>query len=648
MDPEMTAPEGAEEHPSYEQPQPSTPENRSEGPGDSAPHGAGHEAPDAYRAEANEEHQGANEEHQGEEGRDQGSHGEPMEDAQGSPFEKVPAALQPALQRRGFTELSEVQSAVLAADSGASDLRISSQTGSGKTVALGLVVARVLVEPRGDRGPDVLVVVPTRELAQQVSTELRWLFADLQDTIVASVTGGTPIFQDKNTLRNEPRVLIGTPGRLVDHLTNENLDLGNARELVLDEADQMLDMGFREDLETILNATPSERRTHMVSATFPPGIERLAERYQRDPVSVEGTALGEANANIEHIGHLVQRSDRYTALVNLLLLAGEERVLVFVERRSDAAQVATMLSEDGFSALPLSGELAQSQRNHTLAAFRNGRATILVATDVAARGLDVPDVTTVIHTSPPIDPEVYTHRSGRTGRAGQTGRSILLAPPNRRRKLSYLLADARVDLEWRPLPPAAEVEAVLQERFRAKLGAELGKALQKEPKETLLEHANSLLEEYEGPRLVAALLARLGEKRRAKARDVGGGSGHGNERYESQPRGERYDQGSVSTPGMVRFFINWGSLKGANPSKVLAQVCRRGNVQGSDVGAISIHPNATTFDVREEVAMEFEKNAGQRDERNPMTMIRRDRGPTGGGPRRGGGGRRGFRRRRRR
>ena len=561
-----------------------------------------------------------------------------------NPFESVPAALRPALERRGFTELSEVQSAVLAADTGASDLRISSQTGSGKTVALGLVASRVLVEPRGDRGPDVLVVVPTRELAQQVSTELRWLFADLEDTTVASVTGGTPIFQDKNTLRAEPRVLIGTPGRLVDHLTNENLDLGNARELVLDEADQMLDMGFREDLETILDATPAERRTHMVSATFPPGIERLAERYQRDPIAVEGTALGEANANIEHVGHLVQRRDRYTALVNLLLLAGEERVLVFVERRSDAAQVATMLSEDGFSALPLSGELAQSQRNHTLAAFRTGRATILVATDVAARGLDVPDVTTVIHTSPPIDPEVYTHRSGRTGRAGQTGRSILLAPPNRRRKLGYLLADANVDLEWRPLPPAAEVEAVLQERFRAKLDAELAKALTKEPKEALLAHAESLLSEHDGPQLVAALLARLGEKRRAKPRDVNSGPSH--DRSDRAPRGDRRPQADVSAPGMVRFFINWGALKGANPSKVLAQVCRRGGVEGADIGAISIHPNATTFDVREEVAREFEKNAGQRDERNPSTIIRRDRGPAPGGPRRGG--RRGMRRRRRR
>ncbi|MGB0332839.1 MAG: DEAD/DEAH box helicase family protein, partial [Planctomycetota bacterium] len=206
MDPETTAPEGADPPPSSEERQPTHPAQHEE---------VVESAPDAVEEPAS---------------------AEPSGDGP-SPFESVPAALQPALQRRGFTELSEVQAAVLAADSGASDLRISSQTGSGKTVALGLVVSRVLVEPRGDRGPDVLVVVPTRELAQQVSTELRWLFADLEDTTVASVTGGTPIFQDKNTLRNEPRVLIGTPGRLVDHLNNENLDLGNARELVLDEAD---------------------------------------------------------------------------------------------------------------------------------------------------------------------------------------------------------------------------------------------------------------------------------------------------------------------------------------------------------------------------------------------------------------------------
>ncbi|MEM1448233.1 MAG: DEAD/DEAH box helicase [Planctomycetota bacterium] len=583
--------------------------------------------------------------------------GEPEEGAS-APFDDVPAALRPALEARGFKELTEVQSAVLAADAGGSDLRISSQTGSGKTVALGFVVARVLVEARVDRGPDVLVVVPTRELAAQVSEELTWLFADLEDVGVASVTGGTPIFQDKATLRREPRVLIGTPGRLVDHVTNENVDLGGVRELVLDEADQMLDMGFREELEAILEATPAERRTHMVSATFPAEIQAMAERYQRNPVSVEGTALGEANANIEHVGHLVQRRDRYIALVNLLLLAGEERVLVFVERRSDAAQVATMLSEDGFAALPLSGELAQSQRNHTLASFRSGRATILVATDVAARGLDVPDVTTVIHTSPPIDPEVYTHRSGRTGRAGQQGRSVLLAPPNRRRKLGWLLRDAGVELEWRPVPSAEEIERVLDVRSREKLDGELAEALERDPHPARIEHAEALIAENDPVRLVATLLARVGKKRRARPRDVDTfddsdrrDRGRRNERFDrDRPRdgdGDARPRGPAPTaPGMVRFFINWGSNKGANPAKVLAQVCRRGDVPGDAIGAISVHPNATTFDVSEDVAAQFEARAGERDERNPHTLIRRDRGPLPPGGRRGrrGGGRRRRRR----
>ncbi|MEM9798703.1 MAG: DEAD/DEAH box helicase [Planctomycetota bacterium] len=558
-----------------------------------------------------------------------------------SPFESVPGALRAALVRRGFNELSEVQGAVLAADAGGCDLRISSETGSGKTVALGFVVARVLTEARTNPGPDVLVVVPTRELAAQVSSELEWLFADLEDGRVASVTGGTPIFRDLSVLRSDPRVLIGTPGRLVDHITNENLDLGSVREVVLDEADQMLDMGFREDLETILDATPPERRTHMVSATFPDEIQRLAERYQRDPVPVEGTVLGEANENIEHVGHVVQRRDRYTALVNLLLLAGDERTLVFVERRSDAQQVATMLAEDGFAALPLSGELAQSQRNHTLAAFRSGRANVLVATDVAARGLDVPEVTTVIHTSPPIDPEVYTHRSGRTGRAGRQGRSLLLVPPNRRRRMEHLLRDANVEIQWRPLPDAASIERVLDERSRAKLDAQLADALEAEPHPARLEHAQALLEGRDAAHVVATLLTRIGEKRVARPRDVASSSDDGGRgARRASPRGP-----APAEPGMVRFFINWGANRGASAAKVLAQVCRRGGIEGTDVGSIAVHPNASTFDVRDEVAAEFERNASEPDARNPHTFIRRDRGPAAPGRRRG---RRGGRRRRRR
>ena len=194
-----------------------------------------------------------------------------------SPFEALPEQLHRPLGDRGFKSLTSVQEAVAAADATGRDLQISSQTGSGKTVALGIVLASgALLEERQGQGPEALVIVPTRELANQVSEELSWLFAEIPGTHVTSVTGGTPVFKDRQTLNRNPRVLVGTPGRLLDHVRSGVLDLSSAREIVLDEADQMLDMGFKEDLEAILDATAENRRTHLVSATFPDGIGRLA------------------------------------------------------------------------------------------------------------------------------------------------------------------------------------------------------------------------------------------------------------------------------------------------------------------------------------------------------------------------------------
>ena len=680
------------------------------------------------------------------------------EDEAPGPFADVPASMRGALEAKGFTELTSVQEAVLADESEGRDLQISSQTGSGKTVALGFALAQRLEAERGGKGPDALIIVPTRELANQVCDELRWLTADLDRVGVTSVTGGTSQVRDRQILAKRPRVLVGTPGRLLDHVTTGALDLSSVSELVLDEADQMLDMGFREDLESILDAMSPERRTHLVSATFPDAIKQLAERYQRNPVSIEGTRLGDANKDISHEGHLVRPRDRYAALVNLLLRAGDERTLVFVSRRADAVEVATRLEADGFAAMPLSGELAQSQRARTLASFRSGRTMVLVATDVAARGLDVPDVGTVIHTEPSFDAQVYTHRSGRTGRAGKRGRSVLLAPPNRRRFVTAQLAQAGVELEWLPVPSAKEVSKLVAKRDREALIADLEKVLTSGRASENLLHAEELLSECEAAPLVAALLTRLQPKRRAEPKDVQSHSvrdewqrpegrrqdarpyqKRGN--YENRTRREYSDNGGRPSrdarPGrdsyqergrdrfqgrdqsqgrapfqgrdqsegrapfqgrdqaegrsqyqgrapreardpyqgreqrqgrdqyqgrnpfrgrddsrgqdsfrgrdqrpnrgprhnngmrMERFFVNWGSNQGATPGRLLAALCRRGEVSGADIGSIAIHPNAATFDVAGDVSEKFERLAGRRDPRDPKTMIRRDRGPQG-------------------
>ncbi|MEZ6016797.1 MAG: DEAD/DEAH box helicase [Planctomycetota bacterium] len=506
-----------------------------------------------------------------------------------TPFAQLPTPLRTALEARGFESFTAVQSAVLDAVGDGCDLRISSQTGSGKTVALGLAMATDVLDDallvarptREYRGPVALVIVPTRELAAQVAEELTWLFAEVPGASVDVVTGGTSVPFERRRLSRSPRILVGTPGRLVDHLGTGALDLSTVRQLVLDEADQMLDMGFRDELESILDKTSPERHTHLVSATFPDGIVRLADRYQRSPRNVEGSRLGEANADIEHIGQLVRPDQRYDLLVNHLLLAGGERTLVFVNTRAETGTLSARLAEDGFGAQPLSGELQQAQRTRTLAAFRAGSAPVLVATDVAARGLDVPDVALVIHTAMPLDGEVYTHRSGRTGRAGQRGRSILMVAPSRERRATRMLADSGIELEWRALPQARDVQVHLDARAQREMTERLEAASTPEGAPTASQRAlaESLLAGRDPVLVVAALLPNAVSSAPTAPREIIG---------MAVPRAvdmrDRYGRGAPTTGG------GYGSYAGSNrgaasaPRQDYGQRPRQGLGQGPREG----------------------------------------------------------------
>ncbi|WP_437585992.1 DEAD/DEAH box helicase [Sorangium sp. So ce1000] len=401
-----------------------------------------------------------------------------------SSLDALPAPLAGALARRGFTSLTPVQQAVLAPELAGRDLRVSSQTGSGKTVAIGLALAprleRALAEraaaaapdgaPRTAAAPAAVIIAPTRELAAQIAGELGWLLSPL-GARVACVTGGTSFGAEARSLRRDPLVIAGTPGRLLDHLERGTLDPRGVLALVLDEADQMLDLGFREELEAIAGKMPQERQTHLVSATFSREVRALADRFQRDAVSVEGTRPGAANGDIAHVAHLVLPAERDAAVVNLLLLAPGERTLVFVRTREGAAELADKLTALGLPARALSGDLEQRERTRTLDAFRSGAITTLVATDVAARGIDVPEVGRVIHADPPGDPEIFTHRSGRTGRAGRKGTSVLLVAPFAREHALRLLRRARVEATFRPVPSPGDVLRAADERLAAELAA---------------------------------------------------------------------------------------------------------------------------------------------------------------------------------
>jgi ATP-dependent RNA helicase DeaD len=444
-------------------------------------------------------------------------------------FAELPPELSRTLVKRGFQSLTPVQSAVMAQASGDADLRISSQTGSGKTVAVGIAIARALLaegprqgKPFG-RAPSVILLTPTRELAAQVQRELEWLLAEIPDASVDVVTGGTSLGLERKRLANGPRVIVGTPGRLLDHLSAGAFDGSKTTTVVLDEADQMLDMGFRDELEGILEKIPHRLRTHLVSATFSGEVERMASKYQSNPLRIEGTPLGQANQDIEHIAHVVDMRHRFDALVNILLLAAAKpeeeigRTLVFTRTRADTLEVAEKLVREGIRAEPMSGDLPQAQRTRTLKAFRTGQITTIVATDVAARGLDVQGVSLVVHYDPPSDADTMTHRSGRTGRAGQKGTSVLLLPPQARRRIERLLNDAKIKATFGPVPAPSKIIKAYQKLGRRRVYAALEAELQKQvapeqiatPGDDSEEFVQKLLADRSPELVIKALLSLL-------------------------------------------------------------------------------------------------------------------------------------------
>ena len=350
-------------------------------------------------------------------------------------FPSTNPALARALAARDYSVPTAVQLAVLEDAAAARDLLVSAQTGSGKTVAFGLAIAPALLgeAEQFERAaePLALVIAPTRELAMQVQRELAWLYAGTGARVVTCV-GGMDARAEARQLEMGAHIVVGTPGRLRDHLERRRLQLSKLRAIVLDEADEMLDLGFREDLEFILDATPDSRQTLLFSATMPREIEMLARRYQRDALRIETIRRDEPHADIEYRAIAVAPHDIENAVVNVLRLHEVRATLVFCATREAVKRMQARLLERGFSAVALSGEFTQHERTQALQALRDGRARVLVATDVAARGLDLPDLTLVIHADLPNDRETLLHRSGRTGRAGRKGLVTLIVPFNRR------------------------------------------------------------------------------------------------------------------------------------------------------------------------------------------------------------------------
>ncbi|WEF23066.1 DEAD/DEAH box helicase [Paracoccus sp. S3-43] len=373
----------------------------------------------------------------------------------------IAAPLAAALAAKGYASLTSVQQAVLESDAAGRDMLVSAQTGSGKTVAFGLAIAPQLLD--GDALPDAgvplgLAIAPTRELALQVAAELGWLY-EQAGARIATCVGGMDYRSERRALDRGAHIVVGTPGRLRDHIERGSLDLSGLRVAVLDEADEMLDLGFREDLEFILQSAPEQRRTLMFSATVPPAIEQLARTFQDDALRIMAQGESRQHVDIEYRAFTVAARDREPAIFNLLRLHEARTAIIFCKTRANVNHLLARMGNRGFKAVALSGELSQQERTHALQALRDGRAQVCVATDVAARGIDLPGLELVIHADLPTNSETLLHRSGRTGRAGAKGVSALIVMPSEVRKAQMLLKRARVEAEWGPAPSADEVRA---------------------------------------------------------------------------------------------------------------------------------------------------------------------------------------------
>ncbi|HEY0959129.1 MAG TPA: DEAD/DEAH box helicase [Novosphingobium sp.] len=545
------------------------------------------------------------------------------------------ALLAEALAARGYAAPTPVQAAVLEPEAEGRDLIVSAQTGSGKTVAFGLAMAPQLLDESGrarrSEAPLALVIAPTRELALQVSRELEWLY-QAAGARVATCVGGMDAAKERRALSHGPTIVVGTPGRLRDHLERGALELSGLAVAVLDEADEMLDMGFREDLEELLDATPEGRRTLLFSATMPRPIVSLAKRYQRDALRISTVSEDRGHGDIEYQAMAIAPADIENAVVNLLRFHEAETAMLFCATRDNVRHLHASLTERGFAVVALSGEHSQNERNHALQALRDRRARVCVATDVAARGIDLPGLSLVVHVEIPRDAETLQHRSGRTGRAGKKGTAILLVPYPRRRRVESMLRGARIAAEWVSPPSAADIRKADSGRLMATLLAPV----------EVDEADRSLAAELLAQRSAEDIAAALVHAHRARLPEPEELLGSQNAQQRQQDRGPR--------PGFedtVWFRMNIGRSQNADPRWILPLICRRGHVSRTEIGAIRITAQETMFEVPVAVADRFLASVRRTSEeddgveiapfdgkpRDESRRARREPGSHPGGPR---------------
>jgi ATP-dependent RNA helicase DeaD len=512
-----------------------------------------------------------------------------------------------ALSSLGYEEPTPIQREAIPPLVAGNDLLGQAATGTGKTAAFALPVLQTLAP--GDRaaGPGALVLVPTRELAEQVSQAVHRYGRDL-GVRVLPVYGGQPIGRQLQALQRGVDVVVGTPGRVLDHINRETLKLGGVRTVVLDEADEMLDMGFAEDIEAILAETPDDRQTVLFSATMPPRIDGIARRHLRDPIRIrmgrEAGTPGEMPL-VRQSAYVVARPHKAAALGRVLDVETPTAAIVFCRTREEVDQVTENLNGRGYRAEALHGGMSQDQRDRVMGRLRAGSTELLVATDVAARGLDVEQLTHVVNYNVPAAPEAYVHRIGRVGRAGREGAAITLAEPREQRMLKAIerLTGQRITLE--KVPTVTDLRARRLELIQASLQA----SLEGDDLERFRVVIDSLTDEFDVENVALAAVKLLHEaaggdvdepeipsvatrdrehRDRERDRDVRRGGGRG----ESRPSGD----------GVARLFLGIGRRAGVRPQDLVGAIAGESGLSAREIGAIQITDRFSLVEVPEPAA----------------------------------------------
>ena len=512
-----------------------------------------------------------------------------------SEFEGVIPALEQALTKRGYSALTPVQKAVLAPELSGADALVSAQTGSGKTVAFGLAMAPGLLDG-AERfshaaSPLALVVAPTRELALQVKRELDWLY-EITGASIVSCVGGMDMRTERRALERGAHIVVGTPGRLCDHIKRGSFNPAGLKAVVLDEADEMLDLGFREELETILDASPEDRRTLMFSATVPRSIATMAKRYQRDAVRIATSEEQKQHLDIEYRALTAPSYEQENAIINVLRFYEAKNALVFCATRKTVNHMTSRLNNRGFSVVALSGELSQNERTHALQAMRDGRARVCVATDVAARGIDLPNLELVIHADIPKTKETLLHRSGRTGRAGRKGVCTLIVPINARRRVDRLLDSANIEATW-ARPPSVE-EILKRDHERVLDDPSLSEPITEDEK----VFAQEILARHSPEQVAAAFLRQHSAGRTAPEELQDNPAPEQGSRDTRRERStERLAKPREDFKGGVWFSLSVGSDQRAEPRWLLPMLCRAGDITNKEIGAIRIGANESFVEI---------------------------------------------------